>query len=61
MRQCSEVGDLPGEQVRLVDLPGEQVHFGLALQHWPAVRFGQLGQRSVQLPLQYFTGNKVVH
>ena len=35
VRQCCEIGDSPGEQVRL------------AQEHWPAEHFGQLGQRSV--------------
>jgi len=37
LRQCSELGDSPGEQVR----------FGLAQAHWPVEHFGQLGQPSV--------------
>ena len=49
-RQCSELGDSPGEQVR----------FGLAQEHWPAEHFGQLGQLSVLQPLQYSTGTEVV-
>jgi len=47
VRQCSELGDSPGEQVRLGHPPVEQVPFGLAQEHWPAEQFGQLGQRSV--------------
>jgi len=47
VRQCSELGDSPGEQVQLGHPPGEQVRFGLAQEHWPAEHFGQLGQRSV--------------
>jgi len=58
--QWSELGDSPGEQVRLGHLPGEQVPFGLAQEHWPAEHFGQLGQRAVLQPLQYSTGTEVV-
>ena len=47
VRQCSELADSPGEQVRLGHPPGEQVRFGLAQEHWPAEHVGQLGQRSV--------------
>ena len=50
VRQCSELGDLAGEQVC----------FRLAQEHWPAEHFGQLGQRSVLQPLQYSTGTEVV-
>jgi len=60
VRQCSELGDLPGEQVRLGHPPGEQVHFGLAQEHWPAEHFGQPGQCSVLQLGQYSTSTEVV-
>jgi len=60
VRQCSELRDSAGEQVRLGHLPGQQVRFGLAKEQWPAEHFGQLVQRWVIQLLKHSTGTEVV-